>query len=562
MTDPVYDPIAAFAGTLAALGVRDMVVSPGSRSTPLAVTFHAHPDLRTHVQLDERSAGFFALGQARASGRPSVLICTSGTAAANYLPAVVEANHACVPLIVCTADRPPELRDWGAGQTIDQVAMFGTNVRWAADLPVPSDWSEPAARLAAARAHELSTGPRRGPVHLNWPLRKPLEPVGEVPVRMPTVAAPASARPAPVTTGIGALLEGDGVVVVGPDAAAGIGAQRAVAEAALEFGAVMGWPVIGEPLSQVRRGHAIATAPHLLAHPTAAGLRPDVVLRIGAAPMTAAVAGWLERVRPERVALVDAEQRWHDPSFATTHHVDAPALAVLEARGRPASPEWGARWRALDTAAKAAADAVLAGVDRSSASVVRDLCSALPADAVVMSSNSMPPRDLDAHVPASTPLAFVGNRGAAGIDGITSTALGIATQVAEPVVLFTGDLALLHDIGGLLGVQRARERLTVLCIDNDGGQIFSMLPIHGRIDPADYETIFRTPHGVDLRGLQGLAGIDVTVVDDGDELVPVLRAATAKTAPGVDLIIVPIDPDHDMAVRAAVRDAIGEAIAR
>ena len=220
MTDPVYDPIAAFAGTLASLGVRDVVISPGSRSTPLAVTFHAHPALRTHIQLDERSAAFFALGQARASGRPSVLICTSGTAAANYLPAVVEANHSCVPMIVCSADRPPELRDWGAGQTIDQVGIYGTNVRWFADLPVPSDWSESAARLTAMRAHDAAIGPRRGPVHLNWPLRKPLEPVAEVPIRSYETAATSTTEPR--STPADGLFDGDGVIVLGPDAANGI----------------------------------------------------------------------------------------------------------------------------------------------------------------------------------------------------------------------------------------------------------------------------------------------------------------------------------------------------
>ena len=165
-------------------------------------------------------------------------------------------------------------------------------------------------------------------------------------------------------------------------------------------------------------------------------------------------------------------------------------------------------------------------------------------------------------MPAGTRLGFAGNRGAAGIDGITSTALGLATQVddAVPVVVFTGDLALLHDIGGLLGVERAGQRLTVVCIDNDGGQIFSMLPIHGRIDAADYETIFRTPHGVDLAQLQGLAGIDVTVVDEGDDLPAVLQVAGTKTEPGVDLVIVRIDPDHDMAVRRSITTAVGEAI--
>ncbi|HBU04047.1 MAG TPA: 2-succinyl-5-enolpyruvyl-6-hydroxy-3-cyclohexene-1-carboxylic-acid synthase, partial [Acidimicrobiaceae bacterium] len=561
MSEPVYGPIAAFAGQLAALGVRDVVISPGSRSTPLSLAFHAHPALRTHIQLDERSAGFFALGQAKASGRPSVLICTSGTAAANYLPAVVEANHACVPMIVCTADRPPELRGWGAGQTIDQVGMYTTNVRWAADLPVPSDWSEPASRLAATRAYESSVGAGRGPVHLNWPLRKPLEPVDGVPVReYPTPDDQLSFVSAPTTDRLVELGAYErGVILVGPDAVAGITPGYRFAEDVAELARALAWPVIGEPMSGMRLHDdvAIASAEHLLKRTVREELRPDVVVKLGGAPTTASVNQWLEAVQPRHVVLVDGEHRWHDASFTTTEHhaVDAnwwvQVSRLAEARGHS---EWLDRWRALDTAATAVVDEHLIDGRRSSGRVVRELCAGLPEWGIVMSSNSMPPRDLDAFVPAGTCLGFAGNRGAAGIDGITSTALGLATQIndAVPVVVFTGDLALLHDIGGLIGVERAGQRLTVVCIDNDGGQIFSMLPIHGRIDAADFETIFRTPHGVDLAQLQGLAGIDVTVVDEGDDLPAVLQAASAKTEPGVDLVIVRIDPDHDMAVRRSI----------
>ena len=569
--DPVYGPIAAFAGQLAAHGVRDIVISPGSRSTPLAVTFHAHPDLRTHIQLDERSAGFFALGQARASGLPSVLICTSGTAAANYLPAVVEANHSGVPLIVCTADRPPELRGWGAGQTIDQVGMFTTNTRWATDLPVPSDWSEPAAHMAATRAFEAATGDGRGPVHLNWPLRKPLEPVAEVPVRVLEVDVPGE----PLWSVRGDLydaLEGveRGVILVGPDAAPGIKASFRLADAIQNLGGAVGWPIIAEPLSQLRfrDGDAlIATGEHLLKHADVVDeLRPDVVIRFGGAPTTAPVNQWLERIRPSTVIAVDPERRWHDASFTTTTHLDVdPLVFALNAAPRIATTpgEWLERWRRLDGSAGGAIDAALDGQARTSGSVVRDLCSIADGSPLfVMSSNSMPPRDLDSYVPAGTPIGFVGNRGAAGIDGITSTALGFSTHVGAdaPMIVLTGDLALLHDIGGLLGVSRAGAHLTVVCIDNDGGQIFSMLPINGRIDADAYDTIFRTPHGIDLAQLDGLADIDVTIVDEGDDLAAALRAATAKAEPGVDLVIVRIDPDHDMATRARVREAVGEAI--
>ncbi len=570
-TDPVYGPIAAFAGQLAAHGVRDVVISPGSRSTPLAVTFHAHPELRTHIQLDERSAAFFALGQAKASGLPSALICTSGTAAANYLPAVVEANHACVPMIVCTADRPPELRGWGAGQTIDQVGMFTTNVRWATDLPIPSDWSEPSARMAATRAFEAASGDGRGPVHLNWPLRKPLEPIDGVPVRQFAAIDGGSGLWSSTGEPFAALAGVEkGVILVGPDAAPGVKPGFRLADAIGDFADAVGWPIIAEPMTQLRfrkRSSLIAAGEHLLKHGAVVDeLRPDVVVRFGGAPTTGPVNQWLERVRPEQVIAVDPERRWHDASFTTTSHLTIdPVIFAMNAAGRiGVTPgAWLDRWRAIDDAAAGAVDGVIESNDRSSGSVVRDLCAiADGAPLFVMSSNSMPPRDLDSFVPAGTPIGFVGNRGAAGIDGITSTALGFASHLGDevPVVVFTGDLALLHDIGGLLGVARAGHHLTVLCVDNDGGQIFSMLPIHGRIDGADYETIFRTPHGVDLAQLDGLADINVTAIDDGDDLQAALRSATATSAPGVDLLIVRVDPDHDMAVRAEVRAAVGEAI--
>ena len=194
MTDAVYRTVAAFAARLAALGVIDAVISPGSRSTPLTLCFDAQPGMRTWIQLDERSAGFFALGMGRASGRPAVLVCTSGTAAANYLPAVVEASHAGIPMIVCTADRPPELRGWGSPQTIDQVGLYGTAVRWGIDLPVPDEAGPGAAAGWAETAIASASGRDPGPVHLNWPLREPLEPVSTVPAPEESTA-PAGAGP-------------------------------------------------------------------------------------------------------------------------------------------------------------------------------------------------------------------------------------------------------------------------------------------------------------------------------------------------------------------------------
>ncbi len=575
MADPVYDPIAAFAATLAGLGVTEVVISPGSRSTPLAVVFHSRPDMRTWIQLDERSAGFFALGQAKATGRPSVLICTSGTAAANYLPAVVEANHAGVPMIVCTADRPPELRGWGAGQTIDQVGMFGSNARWFADLPIPSDWSDHQAVMAAQRAFDRCTGRRRGPVHLNWPLREPLEPVGSVPV-------PAAVEPRSDHAGsfrlpedaLGDLTELEkGVVIVGPDIAAGLTEEHELAEWILEFAMTVGWPIFAEPITQLRRGHrrgeeyVMNAVDHLCKHPSVVdGLVPDVVLRLGASPTSKPVRLWLERVRPEHVVLIDPEERWNDASFTATEHHTSPLVSVLGRarrlgeRARPRSA-WLERWWHLDNVASTQVNEALASGPRLSGRIVREMIDGLPEGAVVMTSNSMPVRDLDAYLPnGGRTVSFVANRGASGIDGITSTALGLASQSDSPVVAFIGDLALLHDVGALFGAERAGLHLTVVCVDNGGGGIFSMLPIAGHHDQVDFETLFRTPHGIDLAAFDGVGGVRTTELTEGHDLVEAVASAVANPEPGIDIVLLRIDRDADVAQRRDITQAIGKAL--
>ena len=580
MPDPVYDPIAAFAATLAASGVKEVVISPGSRSTPLTLTFHARPDLRTWIQIDERSAGYFALGQARATGIPSVLICTSGTAVANYLPAVVEANHAGVPLIVCTADRPPELRQWGAGQTIDQVNIFGSNVRWFADFPFPSDWSTEAAAIAAMRAVSMATGDRRGPVHCNWPLREPLEPLVGVPVceartasRAPAIPATPTPTPTPASATLLPEETAKGLIVVGPDAACGLDNEQRLADDIVGFAAARKWPVLAEPISQLRSARGanevvIDAADHLLSHSPCDDLVPEVVVRVGATPTSKPVRQWLARVRPERVVLVDPEQRWADPSFTTTEHQRLTPAALFAAAGPGqglsglASGEWLESWLARNLAAQTAVELVLAAtVQRSSASVVRDLVAGLPAGATVMVSNSLPVRDLDAFVVNGSSARFVGNRGASGIDGITSTGVGLASVSREPVVVLTGDLALLHDVGALFGVARLGLHITVVVIDNNGGAIFSRLPIARQRATIDYDTLFRTAHGLDLANFDGVGGVRVRRVRETDDVASMVAAATSVTEPGVDLILIELDPDDDLAVRVAIHAAVGEALA-
>ena len=602
----MYGVVAAFAARLAARGVTDVVISPGSRSTALTLCLDAQPRLKTWVQLDERAAGFFALGLGRATGQPAVLVCTSGTAAANYLPAVVEASHAGVPLIVCSADRPPELRDgWGAPQTINQVGLYGAAVRWSIDLPVPSETDATTTIRWADEAVDRATGADPGPVHLNWPLREPLEPAGEVPVVAAGDAAAASSATSQTEPGsasgaaaveVRSLAElahrfERGVVVVGSWPGGGLRRERSWAAEAVRFAAWAGWPVIGEPISHLRgdlTGHdglqscVVATADHLLADRTVGdAMAPDVVVLVGRTFTTKPVRLWMERTRPRHVVLIDPENRWERAVFRLTDHVPAPIDAVrsLTERASPALRKrsiddepaaggsraggWLHAWRNLDTAARTALGAAIDAGPLLSARVARILAGALPAGSVLVASNSMPVRDLDAFVSDTGSVLCCANRGAAGIDGTASTALGIAAaDPARTVALYSGDLALLHDLGGLPAAGRLGLHLLAVCVDNDGGEIFSLLPLADRIPAADFERLFRTPHGLDLCRLDGFGGIRARRLMSAPELRDAVEAASIERRPGVDLLVVDIPRDADVAQRRSLTAAAQQAARR
>ena len=640
-----YAAAAAFAARLAALGVTDAVISPGSRSAPLALCFHACDGLRTWVQIDERSAGFFALGLGRVTGRPAVLVCTSGTAAANYLPAVVEAHHAGVPLIACTADRPPERRGWGEPQTIDQIGLYRPAVRWDCDLPVPDSTSAAAAPGWAEAAFAAATGPDPGPVHLNWPFREPLEPpasgewlpenseattavspetassalppseTGADSARRLTVAAdgsePSGAESltdgnlVPARIGLGELAEliegcDRGVVVAGPWPAGGLEAERAWAAAAAELAGRAGWPLIGEPIAHIRgMNHrdapsVVTATDHLLSQrPTEAlaspgatcvvtaadhllsdealgdRMRPDVVVMVGRTPTTKPVRLWLERTRPEHIVVIDPADRRHQaaPALRLTGWVQAPVdrlgLGAAPAPERSAERrDWLDAWARLESQARSALDREISGGPLLSALTARTVVASLPAGSVLLASNSLPVRDLDAFVSDTGAVTVVGNRGASGIDGTVSTALGLAAaDPARPVALYTGDLALLHDLSGLAAAARLGLHLTAVCVDNGGGGIFSLLPVADRIDAADFDALFRTPPGADFEGLDGFAGIRVSRATSAGALAAAVRAAAADRTPGVDLVVVPVDDTADVAQRRALTAAAVRAAA-
>lgn len=543
MTDLAYRATGRFWAELAACGVTDVVASPGSRSTPLAVSARNQERLQVTVQLDERVAGFCALGMAKASGRPVALVCTSGTAAANYLPAVVEAHHSGVPLVVCTADRPPELRDAGAGQTIDQMKLYGDHVRWFAEMPCDIDEPDYFARLAVRAATMAGAGPDPGPVHLNWPFRKPLEPQGPVPEFNSTVGRPpVPVRPL-VETDIEALrgMAGRrGLIVAGA-----LDVDDAGAAAIVGFAEAAGWPVVADAGSQLRgRGSLVLDgAEGVLGR---ADLAPDVLVRIGGPPSNRAVIDFVDTCPASDRLLMDPRRRWEDPSFGWTAALASdPAVLMGAAAGQMTSAEdaWAVGW--IEAAADAwdRTEAVLGSDDLLEPLLAATLLRALPPEVAVYASSSMPVRDVTSFWPPDAlPRRVLVNRGANGIDGVVSSALGASLALGQPVAALVGDVALLHDIGGLLAASLTDADLTVVVPNNDGGGIFSLLPVAEGGSDVHFGELFHTPHGVGFGKLAEGLGVNYHRTGQADDL-----AETVTKASGVTMIEVPVD--HGTAIK-------------
>jgi 2-succinyl-5-enolpyruvyl-6-hydroxy-3-cyclohexene-1-carboxylate synthase len=512
-----YAPLQAFVDELVRCGLRHAVTCPGSRNAPLALTLAGRPEVEAVSVLDERCAGFFALGMAKATGRPVAVTCTSGTAAANLHPAVIEAWEARVPLIVLTADRPPELREVGAGQSIDQVKLYGSAVNWFVEVGTHQPGRETAIhhRALACRAYWTAAGDRPGPVHLNFPLREPLAPEPE-----PLDAADWAGRPdgrpwtelrqhtsAPHADDVQELAariaaEPRGAIVCGPTA-------EEVAEPAARLAAVCGWPLLAEPTSGVRcgphdRSHVVAHYDVLLrVKGFAAAHSPGLVLRVGDMPTSKPLRAWAAEAAQ---VVLDPHAAWHEPtrkaelllSSAAAPTLDALAAAV-EVRAQTTGKEWLAGWRAADAEVPRALAEAPEGFEPR---VLAGLEPELPDGAIVWLSSSMPVRDVEACFPQSPKrLRFLANRGANGIDGVVSSAAGAALAADAPAWLLTGELALLHDVGGLLAARRAEADLQVVCINNGGGAIFDFLPVAEHADPALYEEHVATPSRADLSAL-------------------------------------------------------------
>jgi 2-succinyl-5-enolpyruvyl-6-hydroxy-3-cyclohexene-1-carboxylate synthase len=493
MTAPAdtYLLLRAFVDELARCGLRAACTSPGSRCAPLVLTLAREPRVRCYSHVDERCAGFFALGLAKASGRPVAVACTSGTAAAELLPAVVEAHEARVPLLVLTADRPPELRETGAGQAIDQLKLFGGAAKWFFEVGV-HDASEQKLRwmrTLACRAYWTALEGRPGAAHLNFPLREPL--VSDVDP-LPGDGGRPDGRPL-LTRSVARLARADdaqalavpvahsrrGVVVAGRHER-----DAPLGEAAAAFCAAAGWPLLADPLSGARRGEAaVAHYDALLRERSfAADVRPDLILRVGDLPTSKPLRAWLAGLHDVPQAVIDPEGVWQDPDAALCRSFALePAAALLQvAQAPPASDsEWLQRWRSADELASEAILGTLAhGGGLSEPAVAAELGTLLPREATLFVASSMPVREIETFWPVrSDPPRVLCNRGANGIDGTVSSAFGSAAHGPGPVVLLIGDVALAHDIGGLLAARRLELKLTIVLLDNEGGGIFDFLPI-------------------------------------------------------------------------------------
>ena len=614
-----YEFAEAFFAELAE-HVYSVVVSPGSRSTPLVLSAVGYPvfagaageqtsasRLKPVVVLDERSAGFVALGLAKASRQPVALICTSGTAAANYLPAVVEAYHSRLPLVVITADRPASYHDWGSPQTIFQNGLYAKHVRWATEVAVPRHNPTGGGRLTALRAIQNACGPPGGPVHINWPLEKPLEPPssdmsnagslddeplgtelnGGSPSRMPSEADELAISEGVAASVIGHLPENPrasinpellppaytkGLVVVGHG-----NLSASEAEAVARFSEAAGWPIVAEASSGMRFGEwnsNVLSCSHFLLSDPSAMPQPDVAVRVGGHHIDRSLPRFLDADLPEHRIIVAPPGCWDDPAFLATEfiHGDIATIFNRAAESIPqnaADPSWAGLWHEADEAAAKALAEVLeipeaprnspssdrpaessgstsspdnaspsASENLTEAKSVCILCDFLAngSEDILYASSSLPIRHLEFFAtPANKPLRVLANRGANGIDGVISSACGAATESSSPTTILLGDLALLHDIGGLFTARQLGISLRLVVLNNNGGAIFSQLPIADAVDADTFKKFFLTPHNLDLSFVGDFPGVRHIRPSTADELRSALLETNGKVGDPSDI---------------------------
>ncbi len=553
------DDQVTFCATLVdqwmALGMQHAVVAPGSRSTPMALALAARDDLQVHVAHDERTAAFMALGIGQSTGVPAALLCTSGTAAAHFHAAVIEADLSGVPMLVLTADRPPELQGIGAPQTIDQIELYGDTVRLFVSADVPDATMAHTWRDLADDAWLAACGVDGGPVHMNLPFREPL--VGVIGA-LPPVMDHDESDDDPFDDAVwfmtrlsmeelAAMLDvPHGVVVAGR----GVDDVQAVADLA----DALGWPVLADPRSGCRSlAGSVCAFDSLVRHqPFAASHVPQVVLHLGEPPASKVLGQWLQASGAVHVQ-VHAQGRTIDPLGIVTERVYGEASAVCESVlplvGASVDPSWRAGWSAADAAAQQAIVAAL-GNELSEPAVARALATV---DARLVVSSSMPVRDVEWFGPASATVVH-SNRGANGIDGVIATAIGVAIGTDEPTVLLLGDVAFCHDQSSLTALAARQLPLTVVVVDNDGGGIFSFLPQRTALSTERFEQLFGTPHGTDVVAVARAHGLGARTVESVDDLLAAVGDREAV------VVRVPSHRDHNVAVHDALHAAVAAAL--
>jgi 2-succinyl-5-enolpyruvyl-6-hydroxy-3-cyclohexene-1-carboxylate synthase len=594
--NPTYAYIEAFVDELQRIGVRNVVVCPGSRSTPLAMAFAVQPGIRIWMQVDERSAAYFGLGMAKQLRQPIALLCTSGTAAANFMPAVVEAKLTHVPLLVLTADRPHELRDNGAPQSIDQNRLYGAYVKWFVEIALPEATNTALRyiRTIAVRAAASAQAVPAGPVHLNFPFREPLtpEPIPVQPLPLsaqrdlvawhgrpnnaPYVEVREAPLGAPTATTIGYLMDmirgaRRGLIIVGPND------DPALLEPVVQLARHLGYPILADPLSQLRCGNhdqvmvLSSYDAFLRIDSFIESAQPELILRFGAMPTSKPLLLYLKRYASCPLVVIDGYGGWEEPTQLASELIHAnPAalcqslLTVLDQHNKreevrpPVSQEWLTTWQDADKITRQTLQNAIQDFNELfEGRVFTELAGLLPDGTTLYTGNSMPVRDLDTFFwCCEHRIRIMGNRGANGIDGVVSSALGASAWAGqnEPTVLVLGDLSFFHDLNGLLAARLHQLNLTIVLINNDGGGIFSFLPQAAY--PEHFEQLFGTPIDLDFRLAVQMYGGQFQKVDTWERF----RKAVSRglNTGGLHVIEVPTERTSNVRMHRQLWEVIGK----
>ena len=562
---------ATFCATLVdewiRLGLRHAVIAPGSRSTPMALALGARDDLGIHVFHDERSASFAALGIGIESGLPAILLCTSGTAAVQFHAAVVEAHHAEVPMLICTADRPPELHGVGAPQTIDQRDLYGGAARKFIDAGIANSDDIAKWRILAQDSVEFSCGGSPGPVHLNLPFREPL--VGEI-GELPKVDDKKILKRVKFASPIAADVDVIADTLRGKRGILVAGAGCTASENILELAKVLGWPVLADPRSGCRvieksSPVVVASADTFLrSERLARSLRPEVIVRMGEPPVSKVLNLWLRDSGAIYIAI-SGTPRLTDPDRIVSRHVVGSisewCTALIERLGKSSwkandQTEWLQSWQESESITQRSITASLQDeLAPTEPAIARALSKHIPPGSRLVVSSSMPVRDLEWFAEPRNDLPVYANRGASGIDGVVSTAIGVALASQVPTYLLIGDLAMLHDANGLIGLTERKADVRIVCVDNRGGGIFSFLPQASLLSAERFEQLFGTPHNSDISLIAKAHGVSSRTCESMDNFLN----GIGETGPW--LVCIPTNRTENVAVHNRLIASVAKALA-